>query len=744
MLKKIFITLVVLIVLLAIGLCIFLLTFDLNHYRRYTEQKLSEVLNHPVQIGSMNTKLSLVPTVQVNNFKVLQKEGNPEAILNVPTMEVTLEIIPLIKNFQIEIQRINILHITTDLSSLSQNISPKTEQPKAPLKINSTNDSLFTSFWVKEFKIKTLLCRFTNREKKEQIELTDFTLKDLSSFTFKFTHNKQSFDVRGSFGLLTKILQQNALPIDLNIRQGKNTINLLGRISNLKDLNKIRLSMNLDSPKLTTFLKPLGIELPSFLDIPVVAKLSVDGNLQKMNLGELNISIDNNALSITGAGKISKITKDPKATVDLSIALKESNFANQFRLQPFEIKTNLTLDKSNIDFSDINFLAGRSDMQGTFGIDLKSKPILLKPNLTSSYFSFNDILQKKQPDDKNSAAVPVAKKNSSVFSKEKIQWSYLNLFNMRGRFAIQHLFLSDHISDFASLVLDMQIRNGIADAKVKSQALSGEIDGTAQFNSAQKSIKTDFNIQNLNLDKIKYVYQKIRGIQSNAEIKLSSKGDTIKDIMSNLNGSFIIESGNGSILSQWFNSLPFNLMSNKQRSGFLSFSTSDQKSDLLCAVINVPIKNGIVTSDQKVAIQTSALNFLIDGQIDLKKETLDLAVIPSVNQNTKINQLTSITQMLHIVGPWQDISWKIDPQKTIENKLKSLLNKDNKSDQTEDSLFLCHSALGKPLRLEKNKTNKEKTKSTTVQKQKQKSKGSLKEQLLESLSQTIAAETAKK
>ena len=72
MIKKILITLAVLIVLLLVGFGIFLATFDLNHYREFAQKQLSKALNYPVQIGSMRTKLSLIPTIQINNFKIFQ------------------------------------------------------------------------------------------------------------------------------------------------------------------------------------------------------------------------------------------------------------------------------------------------------------------------------------------------------------------------------------------------------------------------------------------------------------------------------------------------------------------------------------------------------------------------------------------------------------------------------------------------------------------------------------------------
>ena len=118
MIKKIIIAIVALIILLIVAVGIFLATFDLNHYREFTEKKLSLLLNRPVQIGAMHTKLSFIPTIEISNFEILDSKENPNPILQIPQMDATVEIIPLIKNFQIEIQKIDILLISMDLSNL--------------------------------------------------------------------------------------------------------------------------------------------------------------------------------------------------------------------------------------------------------------------------------------------------------------------------------------------------------------------------------------------------------------------------------------------------------------------------------------------------------------------------------------------------------------------------------------------------------------------------------------------------
>ena len=68
MIRKILFILFLLIVLVIAGVTIFLMTFDLNTYRKLIEEKLSAALNRPVTVESMEMKLAFIPTVHIQNL----------------------------------------------------------------------------------------------------------------------------------------------------------------------------------------------------------------------------------------------------------------------------------------------------------------------------------------------------------------------------------------------------------------------------------------------------------------------------------------------------------------------------------------------------------------------------------------------------------------------------------------------------------------------------------------------------
>ena len=118
--------------------------------------------------------------------------------------------------------------------------------------------------------------------------------------------------------------------------------------------------------------------------------------------------------------------------------------------------------------------------------------------------------------------------------------------------------------------------------------------------------------QNIRLEKIKALEKSIQGSLANADISLSSQGSTLHQLASVVNGHLSAELSSGEIINKDFNSLPATLNLLKGKNNSLSFSTQDQKTQLLCGAINVPVKNGIITSNNQIALETDILNFIIN------------------------------------------------------------------------------------------------------------------------------------
>lgn len=689
MIKKIIIAIVALIILLIVAVGIFLATFDLNHYRGYIQQRISLMLNKPVQIGVMRSKLSLSPTIEISNLRILEDDTNHKAVLEIPTANVSLELIPLIRDFNFDIKKIDTKLISVDLDSFS----PKQNHPQKNGSIsNNTQKKLLDSFWIKDIVADKILLRFTHEGKRQAIELTKFTIKELNNFKFQLGYNKKSFEIEGSFGSLKKFLSTpTSVSFNLKVKQGNASATLKGQIGDLKNFKKIRLNTSFEVLKLSTFLKNWQISTPAIMDVGATLKFQTEGDLEKMWINNLELNLAKSSLVVSGSGEAIKLKKSPRILLKSDIKFNESSTSKTLNLKPFELKSDLTLSTSALNIEHIDFRTGHSDFSGNIEISWKDK-IKINPNLKSSYFDLKDLLLNTSP-----SKVEVSTKKKSAYNKKnKTNWSLLNEIEMSGKIFIEHLFITNLITDYVTVELLPTIQNNNLSTKFKGKFLEGSINGTINLNAINQTADIKLNGNNLNLDKIRYIYTKIRNIRANTHLSITTQGNTSEELLSSLNGRLDVEFIGGTIVDSWFNSLPIILNSAKKNTDGLDFSTTDKKTKILCGVINVPIENGLITSNENIVLQTEFLDFAITGEINLKRKNMDIALVPTVAK-TNTNNFLSLAQLIHISGPWDKPAFELDTKKFLMNLIQSKKIAQNTYNTPNSKFYLCQKALGSTL-----------------------------------------------
>jgi uncharacterized protein involved in outer membrane biogenesis len=80
-----------------------------------------------------------------------------------------------------------------------------------------------------------------------------------------------------------------------------------------------------------------------------------------------------------------------------------------------------------------------------------------------------------------------------------------------------------------------------------------------------------------------------------------------------------------------------------------------------CAVIRLPLKNGVATVDRSIALETAQLAVSAKGEVRLDDETLTLAFRPTPKTGPNINPM-NLAQLVVLKGPWRDPKLTLDAQ----------------------------------------------------------------------------------
>ncbi len=78
-----------------------------------------------------------------------------------------------------------------------------------------------------------------------------------------------------------------------------------------------------------------------------------------------------------------------------------------------------------------------------------------------------------------------------------------------------------------------------------------------------------------------------------------------------------------------------------------------------CAVARLPLKNGVATVDRSIAAETSDLTFSASGRIDLRDQTLELAIRPGTRRALGVNP-AQLASLVVAKGPIRDPKLTID------------------------------------------------------------------------------------
>ncbi|MBO7483584.1 MAG: hypothetical protein J6T55_00460 [Alphaproteobacteria bacterium] len=141
-------------------------------------------------------------------------------------------------------------------------------------------------------------------------------------------------------------------------------------------------------------------------------------------------------------------------------------------------------------------------------------------------------------------------------------------------------------------------------------------------------------------------------------------------------------------------------------------------------------------------METDILNFIVNGQVNLKKETIDLSVIPFLNQTKgEINDLLSSTQAVHLKGPWKKIETKVEAGKAVENIMRTILRKNPEGNTPLlEQKALCQRVLGHPLTQQQRTDRTSQNSNAKATKNPTQEQSGLKQKLLQSLSQALAGQ----
>ena len=421
--------------------------------------------------------------------------------------------------------------------------------------------------------------------------------------------------------------------------------------------------------------------IPDLGPFDVTARLTdPDGRL---GLTDLDLKVGSEALA---RARFTGVVEDITAIkgINLNFDVQGEDFANLKKITgkpmhfngPFSVSGNaVALSTKSYKISDLKALIQEYDLNGSLEINLAAKKPRITADLSSQKFDLRPLLSKKwsktgEPE-KNSAKLPARK--GKVFPDTPLPLKVLTQVDAEVELKAKQLllpllFLSDTT---AHMVLeDGHLTVAPLKLVVNGGTFDGHFDLHVQGNAAE--VATALKIDRYELGSVLKKLGISDSLNGNMDMAfdLKSRGNSIAELMSGLNGQTMMVMGDGSI-----NQKAIELLGTDLSSGLLQllnpFKKEEKYAKINCFAGGFDIKNGLAQSNALV-LDTSQVSVIGYGKIDFKTEEIDLLLKPSPKQGVGIKGLAKfslsfgeLTKTLKLKGTLSNPSLSIDPTGTI-------------------------------------------------------------------------------
>ncbi len=299
-------------------------------------------------------------------------------------------------------------------------------------------------------------------------------------------------------------------------------------------------------------------------------------------------------------------------------------------------------DPGHAQVNDLNIKLADSDISGTATYEKPGAIPKLSARLNSRLLDVTPFMGKsKKPE----------KKSDRIFSKAPLPLKPLRSLDADLRLDANRL--KDGDMELTRVHVALKLQNGRLDIAPAGAALAGgTLDLKASLDAARREPVLDMELvgKHIVLGQLPQLKKDSRLEGGSTDIRIVGRGTgtSMAAIMGSLNGSFLVQVGPGKIPNKGINLAGADLL--LETFGKLNpLSSKEPTSALDCAVVNFKIKDGLAKTDKGIAIETSKVNLVGSGGINLKTEALDLGIRPYARKGVGLN-LGSIAGAARIGG----------------------------------------------------------------------------------------------
>lgn len=627
--------------------------------------------------GETKTQFSLSPSVTIKDIKLTNAAWAEEPyMLQIDNLSVEAELMPLfarqvkIKRFLLDGIRLNLeknKEGKNNWSFLSEKDTPSVQSEAQPKNKEEVKKNSF-SFVVNDLEMKNLSTVFINKQTDKMFNVALNTLNLQSSadngvaILSQWSIQGQNFDVSAkadSFEALFEALKPYRFAAEVTNDNIKLSVD--GTITEAFKTNQISASVQADVTDLSVLQPLTGYSLPAIKNVNFSAQVTgtpenlqfplFQGKAGSANTIDIQFQGDNiQTAPLSGRVKLVVVAQDMGKVYGLP-ALPASVLSGTASFSEDE----MVLD-------NLKMKIGKSDLSGRLLMNKESN-FAVFADFHSALIDLSELLavpltgnigvQKTQPVKKGTTNTA----EKRVFSEKPLALGKLKVADIQIKAGIDKLIAADR-TDLGKIGLTAIMQNG--KFSLSNFKLANYVSANAVLDATGKTaiVNADIRINNMPLA-LFYAKQGIDRGTLTGSVRLSGRGISENAIASSLNGKIFLNVRDVHVNSFRLIELPAFL-------SFLSPADKTQPVTVSCGVVNVPVKNGVLSSNKKIGMESSLFDMQINGDINLGSEKVNVKLDVSPRSD---GILESVFNSVSIGGTLSSPTLSVNAEKTFDRAL---------------------------------------------------------------------------
>ena len=249
-----------------------------------------------------------------------------------------------------------------------------------------------------------------------------------------------------------------------------------------------------------------------------------------------------------------------------------------------------------------------------------------------------------------------------LFSDAPINFSALRLVDADGSLAVGRLTLPD-----GRLLQDLKVALVLDDGRLQVSRFSlalmgGTVSGSAAIDASaadRVAVTLAATGKDLSLGDILAAAgerRDVRGGKTDVAVQLAMRGASLHAWASTATGNVRAVVGPATLVNT---KLDLDQAIDKLAQAVNPFRESDPSTELECAVVRLPLANGIARVDRSIAMETKKLGVAASGTMDFRNETLDFTFKPQVRKGISV-AIPNLADLVRLSGPFRSPQVKVD------------------------------------------------------------------------------------